>query len=196
MPIIRLQFEWAWQHPHASRRLRHVPRKRPRQKNFDFRLMVLSEMLKVGPWCRLPLTVRWLDREFSQDYANHLSPPLHMPICYGKVASRKVYKSIKQDLETSNIWDDDIIPFCSLCDLALDKEEAITCLKPSCLLAAHMICLAKLFCKDKMILPVEGTCPVCRTNVLWGDLIKKKIGCYRDLQENSDASNSDFEEET
>ncbi|XP_017763729.1 PREDICTED: structure-specific endonuclease subunit slx1 [Eufriesea mexicana] len=179
-----LRFEWAWQHPHISRRLKHIPKKKSQQKVFEFYLLVLSGMLKVGPWCRLPLTIRWLDYEFFEVYANYVSAPMHMPICCGKVISQKIKKidDIVQTLDKSSI-------ICSLCNSFLEKEQSIACIKPSCLLVAHLICLAQLFCKDNMILPIEGICPVCDTNVLWGDLIKKKIGCYGNLQEVSFSDN-------
>ncbi|XP_043261973.1 structure-specific endonuclease subunit slx1 [Colletes gigas] len=169
-----LRFEWAWQHPHVSRRLKHVPKKKSNQKKFEFCLLVLTEMLKVGPWCRLPLTVRWLDYEFFNEYSGHISAPMHMPTCYGKVISRKVKKT--DDRNESSM-------FCFICSLSLKKKELVSCIKPSCPLVAHLICLADIFCKNSMILPIEGTCPVCNTNVLWGDLIRKKVGCYGNLKE-------------
>ncbi|XP_046819498.1 structure-specific endonuclease subunit slx1 isoform X1 [Vespa crabro] len=186
-----LRFEWAWQHPHVSRRLRHVSKKKSTQKTIEFYLMVLSEMLKVGPWCRLPLTIRWLDDDFAQTYSTSFSPPLHMPICYGKVIPRKVTKrSPRKEKAIESQMEEDYIPvlLCSICGLISEKNESVTCIKPSCRLIAHLICLAQHFCKDDQILPIEGTCPSCNTNVLWGDLIRKMIGCYQDLQ--SDVDNS------
>lgn len=155
--------------------------------------MVLSEMLKVGPWCRLPLTIRWLDDDFAQTYSTSFSPPLHMPICYGKVIPRKVNKrSPRKEMAIESEMEEDYIPtdLCSICGLISEKNESITCIKPSCRLVAHLICLARHFSKDDQILPIEGTCPSCNTNVLWGDLIRKMIGCYQNLQ--SDVDNSPF----
>ncbi|KAI4477196.1 hypothetical protein M0804_013017 [Polistes exclamans] len=181
-----LRFEWAWQHPHASRRLKHVSKKKSTQKSIEFYLMVLSEMLKVGPWCRLPLTIRWLDDDFAQLYSTSFSPPLHMPICYGQVLPRKVTKEspIKENNVESTMEDHIPALVCSICGLISEKNNSIRCIKPNCRLIAHLICLAKRFSKDDQILPIEGTCPSCNTNVLWGDLIKKMIGCYQDLQSN------------
>lgn len=159
---------------------------------FDFCLTVLSEMLKVGPWCRLPLTVRWLDYEFSKDYYGHISPPMHMPICYGKVASYKIKQTQRTRTNDIQLHKSQLEKLCLLCDSIITKEDLISCVKPKCLLTAHLICLAKSFCKDRMILPMEGTCPACKTNVLWGDLVRKMNGCYQDLQEtNTDSSEND-----
>ncbi|XP_076646387.1 structure-specific endonuclease subunit SLX1 isoform X1 [Halictus rubicundus] len=185
-----LRFEWAWQHPHVSRRLKHVPRKRSQQKVFEFYLMVLTEMLKVGPWCRLPLTIRWLDYEFFENHSNSITAPMHMPICCGKMISQKIkklQKSVNNGIETL----DECTKFCSVCGLLVQQKELVHCIKPSCLLVAHLICLANLFSKGAMILPIEGICPVCHTNVLWGDLIRKKIGCYGDLKE-ATSSDDDY----
>ncbi|KAG8325302.1 Structure-specific endonuclease subunit SLX1 [Homalodisca vitripennis] len=66
--ISALRFEWAWQHPQRSRRLRHVMRKKPREKDFSYRLRILLEMLRMGPWNKLPLTIRWLVEEYQQDF--------------------------------------------------------------------------------------------------------------------------------
>ncbi|XP_034175223.1 structure-specific endonuclease subunit SLX1 [Osmia lignaria lignaria] len=183
-----LRFEWAWQHPYVSRRLKHIPKKKSRQRVFEYHLIVLSEMLKVGPWCRLPLTIRWLDYEFFQEYSYCISAPMHMPICCGKVISQKIKKVNDEELNgTQTLKKSSTV--CSICGLFLEKKELVTCVKPNCLLEAHLICLAKVFCKDNMILPIEGTCPTCNTNVLWGDLIRKKIGCYENLQEISITDN-------
>jgi len=73
--------------------------------------------------------------------------------------------------------------FCFLCGSNMMEKDSVTCVKPKCLLIVHLICLAKEFCKDGMILPIDGICPACKSNVLWGELIRKKKGCYQDLEE-------------
>ncbi|XP_076664765.1 structure-specific endonuclease subunit SLX1 [Andrena cerasifolii] len=188
--ISALRFEWAWQHPHVSRRLKHVPKKKSRQNVFKFCLLVLSEMLKVGPWCRLPLTIRWLDYEFFEEYSTYISAPLHMPRCCGKILSQKIKKPPNNGV-VNRMEIDEALIFCSICSLPLDETESVSCIKPNCLLVAHLICLANTFRKGNMILPVDGTCPACVTNVLWGDLIRKKVGCYGNLQEVS-SSDDDY----
>ena len=42
-------------------------------------------MLTVGPWCRLPLTIRWLKQEYEVSFQPQKQPPIHMPIVYGLV---------------------------------------------------------------------------------------------------------------
>ncbi|CAK8694506.1 unnamed protein product [Clavelina lepadiformis] len=85
--IAALRFEWAWQNPNRSRRLKHVTGKCRKESAFQFRVRVMCSMLSQTPWKRLPLTIRWL----KQDYAMDLNPipPMHMPIAYGPVTAKK-----------------------------------------------------------------------------------------------------------
>ncbi|OXB53408.1 hypothetical protein ASZ78_007885 [Callipepla squamata] len=56
-----LQFEWAWQHPAASRRLQGAkPRPLPGEQPIAFALRTLPRLLWAPPWYRLPLRLRWL----------------------------------------------------------------------------------------------------------------------------------------
>ena len=86
------QFEWAWQNPRKSRRLRHVANKTSKEKSIDFCFRVLSAMLNVGPWNRLPLTIRWLKQEYKMEFDVDQLPPMHMPIVYGPLNKRKPKK--------------------------------------------------------------------------------------------------------
>lgn len=106
------QFEWAWQQPKESRRLKHITelkRRKPGECYFDYNFRILTEMLRSGPWNRLPLTIRWLDTEFERAFpvnsntANYYlnphvtyrisfqetkPPPDHMKICRGHIILR------------------------------------------------------------------------------------------------------------
>lgn len=77
------QFEWAWQNPKESRRLKHsteLARKLPRETNFNYNFRILTEMLRIGPWNRLPLIVRWLAHDFVRDFpVNHFE--CYQPHC-------------------------------------------------------------------------------------------------------------------
>lgn len=86
------QFEWAWQNPKKSRRLRHVANKMSKEKGIDFCFRVLSAMLNVGPWNRLPLKIRWLKQEYKMEFDVEQQPPIHMPIVYGPLNKRKPKK--------------------------------------------------------------------------------------------------------
>jgi len=100
--IAALRFEWAWQNPHKSRRLKEVvTAKRRKESAFQYRVRVMSSMLNQAPWKMLPLTVRWLKQEYSITLAS--SPPLHMPIAYGQVTAKvKKHKAPDDDSEKLN----------------------------------------------------------------------------------------------
>lgn len=96
-----LQFEWAWQHPHVSRRLSHVTRRTRKESSLQFHWRVLANMLRVAPWSRLPLTVRWLRQEYRLEFEPHLQPPLHIPLTFGCVRAKK--KQQQEDKEQEEV---------------------------------------------------------------------------------------------
>ncbi|KAJ8042783.1 Structure-specific endonuclease subunit slx1 [Holothuria leucospilota] len=188
--IAALRFEWAWQHPNKSRRLKHVTAKKSSEKAYDYRLRVMANMLSTSPWCRLPLTVQWLKQEYRKDFPVDLQPPSHIPIGYGPIRSKKVKKQTEKEEETIPGLDD--LPSISSsqssrCEVCIKKmkpgEATVECVYPHCGVKSHMICLAKLFLHNEpsQLIPVEGTCPRCKGTSRWGDLIRKKQGCYADL---------------
>ncbi|XP_054280325.1 structure-specific endonuclease subunit slx1 [Macrosteles quadrilineatus] len=173
--ISALRFEWAWQHPKRSRRLRELHRKKPRENQFQYCLRILLEMLRMGPWSKLPLTVRWLAEEFYQEFPVDKCPPMHMPITIGPVRSKKVITSTTE-VPTSST------KTCLICNETIPIEDLVQCVTPGCSLHSHLLCLASLFIgnNSQNLLPVEGYCPQCNTYVLWGDIIRKRIGCIID----------------
>ena len=84
------QFEWAWQHPRESRRIQTVPSKKRNETQFEYKICIVSHMLRTAPWCRLPLTIQWLKQEYRVEFKPDVLPPLHMPICFGPVKSVKI----------------------------------------------------------------------------------------------------------
>ena len=96
-----LQFEWAWQNPTKSRRLRHVFSKKTKESCVAYRFRVLSAMLNVGPWNRLPLTIRWLKQEYQMEFDVEQQPPTHMPIVYGLLNKKKPKKRNQEECEES-----------------------------------------------------------------------------------------------
>lgn len=116
-----------------------------------------------------------------------------MAITYGRVAIKKVAENAEEN-ETAN---ENNRETCHFCRLTVDRGSKLTCLGQYCNLISHIICLSEFFLKNSNgnneIVPVEGDCPLCDTHVLWGDLIRKKKGCYKNLT-NIDSS-SEFEDE-
>uniref|UniRef100_A0A8C3MVL9 Uncharacterized protein n=1 Tax=Geospiza parvula TaxID=87175 RepID=A0A8C3MVL9_GEOPR len=66
-------------------------------------------------------------------------------------------------------------------DVAALRAQAtplLRCPRPQCKMAAHPLCLARLFLAPEplQLLPVGGACPRCHTHLLWGDLIRRCLG--------------------
>ncbi|XP_073257694.1 structure-specific endonuclease subunit SLX1 homolog [Porites lutea] len=172
--IIALQFEWAWQNPTKSRRLRHVFNKKTKESCVAYRFRVLSAMLNVGPWNRLPLTIRWLKQEYQMEFDVEQQPPTHMPIVYGLLNKKKPKKRNQEECEESK----DVCNFkCIECSKRIkDADECLSCISGSCPMKGHLICLAKRFLLDSgessFLIPVEGDCPLCYCTFLWHDWLK------------------------
>ena len=60
--ISALRFEWAWQNPEKSRRLKAIAlgKKERKESPFAFKIRIACHMLNSDPWRRLALTWRWL----------------------------------------------------------------------------------------------------------------------------------------
>ena len=65
------------------------------------------------------------------------------------------------------------------------SSDVLRCLRPQCHMTCHTLCLARSFLRNTsdQLLPIDGQCPGCETHLLWGDLIRFKLGCYRNLAE-------------
>ncbi|XP_048188484.1 structure-specific endonuclease subunit SLX1 isoform X1 [Perognathus longimembris pacificus] len=169
--VAALRFEWAWQHPQASRRLAHVGPRLRSEATFDFHLRVLAQMLRVPPWARLPLTLRWLRQDFRRDLCP--PPPPHVPLAFGPPPPR-ASASKPRAVPVTDKPDQGSETSCSLCAcVLLDEEGPLCCPHPDCPLRAHVICLAEEFLREEpeQLLPLEGQCPCCKNSLLWGDLI-------------------------
>ena len=186
--ISALRFEWAWQHPKSSRRLKHVPPKKSSERMFDFNFRLLGEMLHCPPWKRLPLTVRWLRPEVKfKEFAKR--PPEHMKVVRGDVKAVKVKKKKNQGQSEDN---DELI--CSVCFKNVDKIERVRCLSDKCGAISHVICLAQKFLNNEEghLVPVEGFCPVCEVKSLWGEMVKRRsLRLQQDDIQSSQKSQSD-----
>lgn len=167
--VAALRFEWAWQHPQASRRLAHVSPRLRGEAAFNFHLRVLAHMLRAAPWVRLPLTLRWLQPDFHHDLCP--APPPHMPITFGPPPPQP----LATVADGKTLVDLSTKTSCTLCTRMLQGEERpLCCPHPGCSLRAHIICLAEEFLQEEpeQLLPLEGHCPSCKKSLLWGDLIQ------------------------
>ena len=69
-----------------------------------------------------------------------------------------------------------------------DPNSVLRCIHVKCRAVSHIICLAGHFLAQNRtdeaeppLIPVDGCCPSCRKEILWGDLIRLKNGCYQNL---------------
>ncbi|KAM8705653.1 hypothetical protein ACLKA7_010024 [Drosophila subpalustris] len=180
--IAALQFEWAWQQPTLSTRLKIFPelkRKQPKESHFDYNFRILNRMLGVGPWHRLPLTVRWLESDYERDFKIPL--PLHMQIVSGKVAITSSQRHLRVAGEgtsssscSRSVW----APECHLCMQRIEQPERsrLGCLNATCKLTCHMLCLANYLLGDQPghYIPIGGICPLCDTQLSWASLLQRK----------------------
>ncbi|KAK3746274.1 hypothetical protein QZH41_016533 [Actinostola sp. cb2023] len=181
--VIALQFEWAWQNPQRTRRLKNMsgPRsKRTKENNVSYCFRILSELLQIGPWNRLPLTIRWLIQDYEIKFDPCRQPPIHMPIAYGPLitdtSTSKAKRKMEEEEEVhAHMYQSKI---CAKCSGKIKLEDSIVhCPNQDCTMTAHTICLAKAFINKKnedgiFCLPLDGRCPSCQTCFLWRDFVK------------------------
>ncbi|UJR28369.1 hypothetical protein I4U23_009612 [Adineta vaga] len=178
--ISALRFEWAWQNPEQSVRLKHLNLSKTKRTSLKFKLQILGEMLSIGPWTRLPLTIRWLtDKKQTLERI----PPFHMPITSGPINVSKNTNTIPSKrkknnnhiLPTTTIEDSKTFSTCNLCNDLIQPLVNVSC--PKCSMPFHIICLSKYFLKNSnqhYIIPIDGSCPSCSKNLLWGEIIQNK----------------------
>lgn len=202
--IVALQFEWAWQQPTLSTRLKifaDLKRKLPRETNFDYNFRIVNRILGVGPWHRLPLTIRWLETEYQRDF--QMPVPRHMLIVSGKLAITASQRHLNAKRTAATVaWSSE----CHLCMQPIDqsKHSHFGCLNASCCLSCHMLCLANYLLDDQpgQYIPIDGKCPLCATHLSWAELLERKrlelgvqIADHRDEDELSDCFDVDSDVE-
>ncbi|XP_072207349.1 structure-specific endonuclease subunit SLX1-like [Excalfactoria chinensis] len=162
--VAALRFEWAWQHPAASRRLQDArPRPLPGEQPIAFALRMLPRLLWAPPWRRLPLRLRWLRPPPGPALCP--APPPHVVIEIDPAGPKpRPKKRPTPTLATP--------PPCTLCSEPCEGP-ILRCPRPPCPARCHARCLAPRFlgAEPKELLPLGGTCPCCQQEVLWGELM-------------------------
>ncbi|KAL0032103.1 hypothetical protein WJX77_005130 [Trebouxia sp. C0004] len=77
-----LQFEWAWQHPTASKAVREAAERLGTiaMRGAKGKARLLFEMLNLDPWCYYPLTVQLLSTSYAPLRNKCLQPPAHVAV--------------------------------------------------------------------------------------------------------------------
>ena len=155
-----LRFEWAWQNPKVSVRLKMFDwQKKKRETGVQYQVRVLEKMLNVTPWNKLPVTVQWLRNE----YKIPLTPPLHIPIAHGPIEENTESSDTLTNFNSS----------CLICMKTVTKDLGIYCVSPThC--TYHLTCLSQAWTNHAQILPLSGLCKNCDTTQLWGEMVRLK----------------------
>ncbi|KAH7323791.1 hypothetical protein BKA65DRAFT_511479 [Rhexocercosporidium sp. MPI-PUGE-AT-0058] len=89
------------------------------------------------------------------------------------------YETTKPHIEKGkNIYDFEQEGSCAICHENLEHDAGIytTCPTPGCEAVTHITCLSKHFLKDadeEILLPIQGTCPSCKVDLRWVDVVKE-----------------------
>ncbi|NXJ07840.1 SLX1 endonuclease, partial [Odontophorus gujanensis] len=146
--VAALRFEWAWQHPAASRRLQDAkPRPLPGEQPIAFALRMLPRLLWATPCYHL----RWLCSSPCPTLCP--VPPPHVVVETDPGGPRpRPWKWPTPPLATPSV--------CTLC-LEPCEGPTLRCPQPGCHACCHARCLAPHFlgAEQNELLPLDGTCP-------------------------------------
>ncbi|XGW20873.1 hypothetical protein V3C99_004109 [Haemonchus contortus] len=164
--VAALRFEWAWQNPEKTRVLKGLSLKKTKKETpFAYRLRVACYLLNSRPWNNFALTFRWLLPSEELPFPDEVLPPKHVQKVYGLLE-----KSSTEILPTKDCYVEK--GECRLCGNNIEKlTHLVRCL--SCAAHYHAKCLAlKNLKNERLLYPVQGTCPSCSQSFLWGDIIR------------------------
>uniref|UniRef100_A0A914XZM6 GIY-YIG domain-containing protein n=1 Tax=Panagrolaimus superbus TaxID=310955 RepID=A0A914XZM6_9BILA len=167
--VSALRFEWAWQNPDKSRRLKEIVlKKSAKESQFAFRLRIVCHMLNADPWKRLAWLIPLEEIPFPAD----IPPPKHMVKKYGLV--EKSNETVSKDPEAYQKVED-----CLICSQPIEAlSQFVRCQQMKlCVTHYHTRCLAEKVLKQSKefevaIVPIEGRCLRCHSSWRWGDLIR------------------------
>lgn len=183
--ISALRFEWALQQPKISRRLKDnvsIMKKIQKETFFDYTFRVITEMLRIGPWNRLPLKIRWLDSDYKKEFALDRLPPKHMRTLEGSIIQEKKTRKKKGEKEEAEEY---VSCFCTLCLNYIDVEVSrkLLCINVNCSFVSHLECLGILWVENGHYVPIDGECPSCKKRFLWSDFINNSLFNVKDKEE-------------
>uniref|UniRef100_A0A0N5A4W2 Structure-specific endonuclease subunit SLX1 homolog n=1 Tax=Parastrongyloides trichosuri TaxID=131310 RepID=A0A0N5A4W2_PARTI len=165
-----LRFEWAWQNPDKSRRIKQLNLKKERhESHFNFKLRICCALLNVSPWKRLALSFRWLKPQYYIEFPEP-QPPRHIQINNGVVVSNRII--VPQDHKCYMN-----IPNCYICNKKINAAESLArCISEfvECRAVYHKTCLATAILDedDNNLVPLKGKCLICKSVFLWGNIIR------------------------
>ncbi|KAJ3320769.1 Slx4p interacting protein [Boothiomyces sp. JEL0866] len=172
-----LQFEWAWQNPHKSRHFKEKEFLGKQSERFLLsKLKALYLMLNLSHFQRWPLNLHFT---LDSIYCKFISLGLvnkHVKLTIGSL------QTLEYDQNEPNQYDIYESNTCTVCSGNINIEELngwLTCSERNCPMISHLFCLSNRFLdKEKestgtdMLIPLNGTCPICTIDLKWGSLIK------------------------
>ncbi|CDH49839.1 structure-specific endonuclease subunit slx1 [Lichtheimia corymbifera JMRC:FSU:9682] len=191
-----LQFEWAWQNPLKTRHRQRMTfwdneylENSLKHKQYcnllTFKLRILLDMLMIHPYRQWPLKLHFVAADVralfdivASTMAGDL--PSHMTITSGPLDTSPMISSTVTGSTTAVIRSFSSTR-CHVCldpiqDMNTKHDTFVACNNNDCDMVAHLTCLATEFlddAKDQLsLVPVSGSCPDCRKQLFWGDLIQ------------------------
>ncbi|KAI6234380.1 Structure-specific endonuclease subunit SLX1-like protein [Aphelenchoides fujianensis] len=172
--VSALRFEWAWQNPHKSKRLRDLFLKKngTKESPFEFKLRIASHMLNVDPWRRHSLTFRWLVP--AEEIPFPLPLPAHVRVERGLV--QKAFTIVPQLLTDYTLMGN-----CGLCNGRIRSvtgrvpgvpERSLPLPIPRSLLGGGGTAGGRR--AEIYAFPITARCSKCSTDNRWGDLIRRQ----------------------
>lgn len=172
---LALKFEWCWQHPTESKSLKninfnelfgstHSPTK------FPAKILVLKEMLRSKPWCRLSLKLCVQSEDIYKDLINsHLQDIVQLTL--GNIRDLPV-EGVRLPTPGRSVPS-----YCKLCkgkELSIRSNNWFICM--FCGTFLHIRCVTNHFISQSSqstteLIPTRGYCPVCKESMLWRDII-------------------------
>lgn len=186
--ISALRFEWALQQPKVSRRLKNnvlIMKKLQKETFFDYTFRIITEMLRIGPWNRLPLKIRWLDSDYKKNFLFDRLPPQHMRVFEGSIIKEKKLRKKKDGEEALEVY---VSCFCIICLNYIDVgvSRKLLCINSECSFVSHLECLGIKWIEPGHYVPIEGDCPSCKNRYLWSDFINNSLFNAKEKEDEQD----------
>ena len=189
---LALSFEWTWQHPQESAKLRGVDWKSVFEKDggprsFFGNIRVLKEMLLVQPWSRLSLRICVQAQDVYEILQKE--PSVKDPI---RIELTTI-DTIPISQPDPSQQDFDVPSSCVICfDKKLYTAEPVNwVICPYCGVFLHLRCMALQFIScsqhsSSALLPTKGVCPSCREDLLWRDLVEIKNQMFENIADDTE----------
>ncbi|CAO3656681.1 unnamed protein product [Mucor hiemalis] len=178
-----LQFEWAWQKPLQSRHIKLVDddnfqKSRLLDNNKRRANLMLTKMwaaqllLNTKPFSMLPLKIRFVLPNMQSLFLEHTTLPKQITTTVGSVNDMmEAYEQLEQKIINDYRLFQGSLKTCCVCSESIvEQDPYLECL--SCgIMQSHVLCLARHFTTDAIV-PILGHCPICKVELIWGELIQ------------------------